>query len=149
MDRRFFVWPLFSTFAGALLGILMSSKFGLQPVVVFSAVGCVAGTLGGWVVCRLHAGFGMDQGKTNLVAICGALLGALAGGYLGVVSGFGTWMIAKFNPGLPEMDFRDSFGAIGGVFIGSILGASAMAGLVVLMKRRRCYKSAKESGVAD
>jgi len=47
------------------------------------------------------------------------------------------------------MDFRDSFGAIGGVFIGSILGASAMAGLVVLMKRRRCYKSAKESGVAD
>ncbi|MDA7874007.1 hypothetical protein N9B17_02475 [Rhodopirellula sp.] len=127
----------------------MSSKFGLQPVLVFATVGCVAGTLGGWVVRRLHAGFGIDQRKTNLVAIFGALLGALAGGYLGVVSGFGTWMIATFNPGLPEMDFRDSFGAIGGVFIGSILGASAMAGLVVLMKRRCPYKPANESGVVD
>ncbi|MCP4945726.1 MAG: hypothetical protein GY924_27575, partial [Planctomycetaceae bacterium] len=70
--------------------------------------------------------------------------GVVVGGYLGVTSGFGTWMISTFNPGLPEMDFRDSFGLIGGVFIGSVVGAVGMAGLVSFFQWKRAGKPADE-----
>ena len=81
---------------------------------------------------------------SGVAGVLGALLGIVAGGYLGVISGFGSWMIATFNPGLPEMDFRDSFGFIGGVFIGSVVGAIGMAALVSLVQWNRAGKEARK-----
>jgi len=149
MNERFFLWPLCSTCAGALLGFVLSTKYGLQPVVVLAAIGCGVGTIGGGIVVGLHAGLGLDRGTTSVAGLAGAFLGAMTGGYLGVVTGFGTWMIATFNPRLPEMDFRDSFGAIGGVFIGAMVGACVMSGLVLFIKWRRCCKPAIESAGDD
>ncbi|MAI32979.1 MAG: hypothetical protein L7W43_00510 [Rubripirellula sp.] len=130
------VWPLIPGGAGAAYGWLISSS-DFSASIILGTVGLIAGGLGRVLVSGVHAGLKVDVKKTSVAGLVGAFLGTVAGGYLGVTSGFGSWMIATFNPDLPEMDFRDSFGFIGGVFIGSVVGAIAMAGLVGFVRWRR------------
>ena len=133
-------WPAVPGCAGAAYGWLISSSDFFASMFL-GAVGLIAGTVGGILVSGLHTGLKVDVKKTSVAGLVGALLGVVVGGYLGVTSGFGTWMIATFNPGLPEMDFRDLFGFIGGVFIGSVVGAIAMAGLVSFVQWKRSGKA--------
>ena len=133
------LWPLIPAIAGAAYGWLASSA-DLAAAIFLGATGLVVGTLGRMLVSGVHNGLKVNVKKTSVAGLVGALLGIVIGGYLGVTSGFGTWMIATFNPGLPEMDFKDSFGFIGGVFIGSVVGAIAMAGLFCFFQWRRGFK---------
>lgn len=60
----------------------------------------------------------------NRHAIAGAILGAIAGGSVGHnFPPLGRLIIKAFNPGLPEQDFAAGLGAIGGTFLGAMLGA--------------------------
>lgn len=137
------LWPVVPGCAGAAYGWLISSS-DLSAAMFLGAAGLITGTLGGMLVAGAHTGLKVDVKKTSVAGIVGALIGVVVGGYLGVTTGFGTWMIATFNPGLPEMDFRDSFGLIGGVFIGSVVGAVGMAGLVSFFQWKRAGKPADE-----
>jgi hypothetical protein len=137
------LWPVVPGCAGAAYGWLISSS-DLSASMFLGAAGLIAGGLGGMLVSGVHNGLKVDVKKTSVAGLVGALLGVVSGGYLGVISGFGTWMIATFNPGLPEMDFRDSFGLIGGVFIGSVVGAIGMAGLVSFFQWKRAVKQASK-----
>ena len=143
MKLSSFLWPLVPACAAAVYGWLVSST-DLKAAIFLGMVGLIAGSLGRMLVSGVHTGLRVDVKKTSVAGVLGALLGIVAGGYLGVISGFGSWMIATFNPGLPEMDFRDSFGFIGGVFIGSVVGAIGMAALVSLVQWNRAGKEARK-----
>ncbi len=137
------LWPLVPCSAGVAYGLLVPSS-DFSASMFLGAAGLIAGTVGGTLVSGVHTGLRLDVKKTSVAGIVGALLGVVVGGYLGVTSGFGTWMIATFNPDLPAMDFRDGFGFIGGVFVGSVVGAIGMAGLVSFFHWRRATKAASK-----
>lgn len=137
MNLRYLPWLIVPSCAGTCIGLLIDMG-NLAPALFLALAGLIAGAMGAVVVTTLHRGFRIDRRKTSLSAIAGAVIGAVAGGYWGATSGFGIWMIATFNPGLPEMDFAHSFGLIGGVFIGSFAGALTLAGLVACA---RCFQA--------
>ncbi|MEC9093774.1 MAG: hypothetical protein VX438_13770 [Planctomycetota bacterium] len=60
-----------------------------------------------------------------LMSVSGMVLGMV----VGANSDFGSWLIAWFNPRLPEQDFQVSFGALGGGLLGMFVGA-LVGGLV-------------------
>lgn len=134
MKRRSLLWAVVPAGVGVGFGLLISST-DLTPSILLGCVGLVVGWVGGGVVSAVHTGFKVDVKKTSVAGFVGSLLGIVVGGYVGVSSDFGSWMLATFNPDLPEMDFKKTFGFIGGVFIGAVLGATAMAGLVTLFHR--------------
>lgn len=68
-------------------------------------------------------------------ALAGAFAGLMLGGVAGAFSGFGRIVIAIFNPDLPEQDFGESFGAIGGGLLGAFF--LAIAGGVLRQWLRR------------
>ena len=143
MKLGFLLWPVLPACAGAAYGLLISST-DLSAAAFLGGAGLIAGGLGGMLVSGVHSGLKVDVKKTSVAGVVGALLGVVVGGYLGVTSGFGPWMIATFNPGLPEMDFRDPFGFIGGVFLVSVAGAIAMAGLVSVFQWKRAGNPASK-----
>ena len=128
MKFKYLVWPLAACCVGIGIGLLTRSSV-YTPSLVLGTAGLFAGLLGGLIVSGVHLGLKMDPAKTSLSAICGALLGACVGGYLGATSKLGSSMIALFNPDLPERDFGSLFGGIGGALIGACAGALALAGL--------------------
>ena len=138
-----FLWPLMPACAGAAYGWLVSSS-DFSAAIFLGSAGLVAGTLGALLVSGVHTGLKVNVKKTSVAGLVGALLGIVIGGYVGVTSGFGTWMIATFNPGLPEMDFKEPFGFIGGVFIGSVVGALMMAGLFCIVQGRSASRGSSE-----
>lgn len=130
MKFKYLVWPLAACCVGIGIGLLTRSS-DYTPSLVLGTAGLFAGILGALIVSGVHLGLKMDPAKTSLSAICGALLGACVGGYLGAISKLGSSMIALFNPDLPEGDFGSLFGGFGGVLIGACAGAVALAGCSV------------------
>jgi hypothetical protein len=134
MSTRFLVWAIGGAVAGSLIGVVVG-KGNPWALVIVGSFGAFLGIAGFGVVCLSNGGSTLNRSKTNLFAIAGSLLGAVVGGYIGAVSNFGRVMIAIFNPGLPEMDFLSSFGAIGGAFIGAPVAACLFAAAAAWLRR--------------
>ena len=130
MKFKYIVWPFTACRVGIGIGLLTRSS-DYTPSLVLGTAGLIARLLGALIVSGVHLGLKMDPAKTSLAAICGALIGACVGGYLGAISKLGSSMIALFNPDLPEGDFGSLFGGFGGVLIGACAGAVAVAGCSV------------------
>ena len=113
MNVQFLTWLTFGTVLGVLLGFQFGKGDPQAPLIV-SAVGALFGLVGFYIVSAVHRAWKIDPSKTDNLAIIGALLGAICGGVIGVLSGFGRLMISILNPDLLERDFGASFGAYGG-----------------------------------
>ena len=128
MVRLLVLWGRFGALIGVALAIvtLKGGVFDWAPILVLGAIGAGIGAIGA-VVVRISTP--AHPSHTNYLAILGSLVGASAGGPLGVITGLGQPMLALFNPELPRRGFLPLFGAIGGVFIGAVAGALAGAAL--------------------
>lgn len=134
MMAHLLLWSLFGGMVAALLGIMFGKGDPAAPLVL-GGLGVFLGTLGGILATRLQAGMEKSARHMDYPAIGGCLVGMISGGVVGAYSGFGRVMIALFNPDLPYRDFGASFGAIGGGFLGAILGACTVSLLVKRLRR--------------
>lgn len=136
MNLQFLPWLTF----GALLGVLLGFQFGKgdsQAPLIVGAVGALLGLVGFSAVSAVHRAWKIDASKTDHLAIVGALLGAICGGVIGALSGFGRLMISIFNPDLMERDWGAFFGATGGIVLGAFFGACLASAIAPLLRRRR------------
>ena len=136
MNVRSLPWLTLGMLTGILLGFQIH-KGDAQAPLILGAVGTLLGLVGFSVVSAAHRAWKIDASTTNYVPILGAMLGAICGGLVGALSGFGRLMISIFNSDLPERDFRTFFGAIGGVFLGALLGACLVSAIPSLLRRRK------------
>ena len=136
MNVQFLTWLTFGTVLGVLLGFQFGKGDPQAPLIV-GAVGALFGLVGFYIVSAVHRAWKIDPSKTDNLAIIGALLGAICGGVIGVLSGFGRLMISILNPDLLERDFGASFGAYGGIFLGACFGACLASSLTPLLRHRR------------
>ena len=142
IKARRLIWPAFGAAAGAALGFAFGKGDPQAPVVV-AGIGTLLGLLASSVVRVSHQVLGTNVAQTHVAAMIGAPVGAVVGGVIGAFSGFGRIMIAIFNPDLMEQDFGMSFGTIGGVFLGALIGV-CLAALTV-----RLFPSSAEESQSD
>ena len=136
MNIRFLPWLTFGLLLGLLLGIAFGKGDPRAPLFV-GAFGGLLGIVGFCAVSAVHKAWKIDASKTNYLAIPGALLGAICGGVIGALGGFGRLMISIFNPDLPERDFRVFFGATGGIILGALFGACLVSAVAPLFRSRK------------
>jgi len=150
MGFRFMRWAAFGTLVGCLSGYaLKSSKGDMSAPIVMGLVGFALGMGGLAFVSIVHRGLKWDRPMTNLAAIVAPLGGAVVGGCVGAVSNLGRVMLAIFNPDLPEMDFLITFGAIGGVFIGAVVGVCLVPITGALVRRVKAKQLRSDETVLD
>lgn len=117
-------WVASGSAVGAILGIVASKGGGVDWGATFALglIGACLGAIGAWIIRLARP---RTRSTANLPALAGAVVCALGGIPIGVISGLGRPMLAVFNPDLPRQDFEGVFGGLGGVFVGAVFGTLA------------------------